>query len=263
VLLEVPEERARPALQAALRRGGFEVSVCTAESECSLLVGDRCGLVDQADVVVHALTGARGRAIRMRLPAASVVRTTSASTGSDVLEAVRRRYAGPRARRRRFHFMTRDGRRLLIRAIRPSDRGRLRQFDRDLSDPTRQLRYLGFMPPMSQEWAAHLATPDFGERFAFVAMAGRRLVGDCRLVPAEAGGLEMAIVVADEFQGAGVGRVLLEAALRTAAERGLPVVAEVRYDNQPMAGLLRSLGFQRTGWDLGVMTFRWSPPPLW
>ncbi|HEX6349147.1 MAG TPA: GNAT family N-acetyltransferase [Candidatus Dormibacteraeota bacterium] len=149
---------------------------------------------------------------------------------------------------------------MLVRRIAPGDRERLRRFDAGLSDRSRRLRYLGFMPPMSKEWAAHLAAPDFDRRFAFVAVAGRRLVADCRLVPSDDGAEELALAVSDDFQGEGLGHVLVETALSAAAACGAEVVAQVRYDNDRMAHLLRAFGFRRTGWDLGVLTFRWSPP---
>jgi len=252
VLLELPASARRPRLQRALREAGFSVSLCTAEGECPLLSGGTCGLVERADAVVSDLPGPRGSAIRALLPAG--VRADPA------LGAVRQVSARTRARRLRFTLATGDGRRVTVRAIRPGDGGRLRRFDAGLSEKARRLRYLGYMPPMTADWAAHLATPDLDRRFAFIALAGRRLVGDCRLVPMEDGGEEVAIAVADDFQGAGVGRALLEVALRTAAERGVAaVVAEVSYENQRMTQMLRRMGFQRTAWELGVMTFRWSP----
>jgi len=245
----------RPRLQRALREAGFTVSVCTAEGGCPLLAGKACPLVTSADVVVNELTGRRGREIRARIP---VLRLAPAR-----LDAVHRIYAGPRARRLRLRTQTRDGRPVLVRSIGPADRERLRRFDGGLSDHSRRLRYLGFMPPMSPGWAAYLATPDFDQRFAFVALSGGRLVADCRLVPSQDGSEELALAVADDFQAQGLGPFLLEVALRTAAERGVrAVVADVNYDNQPMSRMLRRFGFQRTGWDLGVMTFRWSPGPL-
>jgi RimJ/RimL family protein N-acetyltransferase len=210
-------------------------------------------MVESAEVIVNELTGRRGREIRSLVPATRLAPAR--------LEGVRRLYAGSRARRVRVRTATRDGRGVLLRSIRPADRERLRRFDADLSDGSRRLRYLGFMPPMAQDWAAQLAAPDFDRRFAFVAVAGNRLVGDCRLVPTDDGQEELALVVADDYQGSGLGRSLLGLALRTAAERGAPaVVAEVRYDNERMTRLLRSFGFKRTAWDLGVMTFRWVPP---
>ncbi len=169
----------------------------------------------------------------------------------------------------------RDGRMVTVREIAPGDAELLSAFDAGLCPASRQLRYLGWMAPMSTERAARLATVDGRGRFALVAIAPgprglrrlRRLVGDCRLdpVPGREGSAEIAIAVADDFQDAGLGRVLLERTLAAAAERGLTeVVAQVRYDNARMMHLLRGLGFERTEWELGVVTFRAKPatPPV-
>lgn len=155
----------------------------------------------------------------------------------------------------------RDGGWVRIRAIDAADAELLRQFDAALSETSRRLRYLGWMPPLSAEKAALWATVNFRDRFALVAVAGqgegKRIVADCRLVPLpeRPGSLEVAIAVADDFQGAGLGRALLQLTLGIAAARGVEVVARVRYDNQRMVHLLIELGFRRIEWELGVVTF--------
>lgn len=155
----------------------------------------------------------------------------------------------------------RDGREVVVTAIEPRDARLLREFDLGLSDRSRRLRYLSWAPPLTRKWARRMASVDFRDRFAFVAMAGRgssqRLVADCRLVPRPDGRTaEVAVAVPDDFQGLGLGRTLLELVLGVAADRGLDaVVAEVRYDNDPMMRLLRDLGFRRVAWELGVLTF--------
>jgi RimJ/RimL family protein N-acetyltransferase len=156
----------------------------------------------------------------------------------------------------------RDARTVSVRAIRPSDAGRLQEFDRTLSETSRRLRYLGWMPPMSAERALALATVDGIRRFALVAVAGggrrTRIVADCRLVPDAGGGhrAEVAIAVAEDYRSVGLGTGLLRILLAAAADRGFEaLVARVRYDNVVMMRVLRTLGFERTAWDLGVVTF--------
>lgn len=180
---------------------------------------------------------------------------------------------GPMAARGRrlmdVRLQLRDGRWVRIRAIDAADAELLRQFDAGLSETSRRLRYLGWMPPLSVEKAACWATVDFRDRFALVAVARqgehKRIVADCRLVPFpdRPGSLEVAIAVADDFQGVGLGRALLQLILGIAAARGVNVVALVRYDNLRMMHLLPGLGFRRTGWELGVVTFVRAPdgPP--
>ena len=285
ILVEAEDAGVRAAALTALGKAGYEVETCAGPRPghpCPLLAGAPCPLVDRADVVVHALAGRGGEWIRDRLrpegaeaapellvptgwhgsPPASGEGAASLPTSvgdAELLEAVNRLHAR-RFRHLRLPVTLHDGRKVVVRAIRSGDAERLRAFDAGLSPRSRQLRDLGSKPPLTEDWARHLAEVDFESRFALVAVAGRgsaeRIVADCRLLSSEKVSGELAIVVADDYQGAGLGRLLVELTLRLAAARGLPqVFADVRYDNRPMALLLRSEGFQRTSWDLGVMTF--------
>ena len=283
VLLEAADAGLRGAATEVLAAAGFQVTACPGpgvDHPCPLLDGQPCGLVQRADVVVHALPGKPGQVILDRLRPAGeeagpevLVLTGShaaagargeeslpaATLGAELREAVYRLH-GSRARFLRLPRTLHDGRRVLVRAVRPDDAERLREFDAGLSPRSRQLRYMGSKPPMTEDWAKHLVAVDFDLRFALVATASRgaeeRIVADSRLLSDAKIQGELAIVVADDYQGAGLGRLLIELTLRVAGDRGLPeVFADVRYDNSSMALLLRSEGFERTGWDLGVMTF--------
>lgn len=280
------DARLRRAASRVLGAAGFQVTTCPgpgAGSSCPVLVGRPCGLVAGADVVVHALAGRRGQAVLERLvpaeqrgPAVLVLtgrrgatdgggrESLPASTpGPELLEAVNRLHGG-RVRFLRVPLTLADGRRVTVRAVGLADAERLRDFDTSLSPRSRQFRYLGSKPPMTRDWANYLVAVDFDRRFALVATAGRgakeRIVGDCRLYVNGEKRAELAIAVADDHQGAGLGRLLVELTLGAAADRGLSeVFADVRYDNRTMALLLRSEGFERVGWDLGVITFVRSP----
>lgn len=286
ILVEAGDADLRRAAAELLESAGFAVTACAGPASgrpCPLLAGQRCGLVADADVVVHALSGQGGQAVLERLhpdlgdgPEVLVLTgrhaarrgggeesLPAAAPGPEVLAEVFRLHAS-RARFLRLPVTLHDGRRVTVRAIRPDDADRLRVFDRSLSPRSRQLRYLGSKPPMTGDWALHLASVDFDRRFALVATAGEgedeRIVADCRLLADGENRAELAIVVADEHQGAGLGRLLVELTLRLAGDRGFPEVhADVRYDNSAMALLLRSKGFERVGWDLGVMTFVGRP----
>jgi RimJ/RimL family protein N-acetyltransferase len=154
----------------------------------------------------------------------------------------------------------RDGRSVRVRPIRPSDAEALREFDGGLCEACRRFRYLGWMRPLTPEQALAMATVEFQERFALVATTrteGREvIVADCRLI-AEAGQpAEIAIAVADDHQGVGLGPALIRQMLSIAADHGIEVVeGRVRYDNERMMRVLRRLGFERRSWELGVVTF--------
>jgi RimJ/RimL family protein N-acetyltransferase len=268
------------------RHSGFRVASCNGAQPggcCPLLSGRSCPLVEEAAVIVHALPGRPGQSIlgRLRLAGKPVLALTGAgaapaAAGGDgapasltpdrLVEEVRRTYAS-RARGLSMSVRLRDGRRVRVQAIQPRNADLLQACDGELSESSRRFRYLGWMAPMSKEGASALASVDFRDRFALVALAsdGQRqaIVGDCRLVPIpeQKGSWEIAIAIADRFQGAGLGRLLIERILRIGGDRGLvEVVAEVHYDNVRMMHLLRTLGFERSAWELGVVTFRASLP---
>jgi GNAT superfamily N-acetyltransferase len=71
----------------------------------------------------------------------------------------------------------------------------------------------------------------------------QRLVGEARYVPVDVETAEIALTVLDGHQGAGLGRMLLEALLRTAREDGRSRVrAEVMLGNTPMVCLMQRYG---------------------
>jgi RimJ/RimL family protein N-acetyltransferase len=71
---------------------------------------------------------------------------------------------------------------------------------------------------------------------------------------------EIAIAVADDHHGIGLGPALIRQMLSIAADHGIETVeARVHYDNERMMRILRRLGFHRTTWELGVATFVVGP----
>jgi ribosomal protein S18 acetylase RimI-like enzyme len=281
-----------------LAESGFEVMPCSGPLEgrvCPLLAGCDCPLLKSADVVVHLLTGSSGRAILQQVRCAGRPLVVPSKPGSltpgldlevlpagagrrQLVTAVHRMAAGE-VRRLRRRVGLHDGRAVNLRAVRASDANRLREFYAGLSENSSRLRFLGWMPPLNPDLAARMSGVDFRDAFAIVAEVvdpdGRHLVADCRLVPMPGPDTcaEIALVVADDYQGVGLGAAMLSIMVTVARDRGeREVVAQVRYDNAPMMHMLRALGFQRCGWDLGVVTFVYRPeaqplatfgPPAW
>ncbi len=70
------------------------------------------------------------------------------------------------------------------------------------------------------------------------------LAAEARYVPIGAGTAELALTVADDYQGAGLGRLLLEELVRRAREDGLKRLrATVLLTNKPMLRLLQGYGW--------------------
>ena len=105
-----------------------------------------------------------------------------------------------------------------IRRISAQDRQRFLEFFRGLSPATNALRFLALKKQLSDEELIYLTEPDGTRHVALVAVLtenGReRIVGAARFIvlPDSAGGndhAELAVTVADEFQGKGIGARLV------------------------------------------------------
>lgn len=147
-------------------------------------------------------------------------------------------------------FWTRDGRVALIRLIRPEDAAMERRFVRELSDRSRYQRFFGAMRELTpvmvelftrldERWAAALiATADVGGRETEVGVARYVIDGDRRAC-------EFALVVADDWQGQGLGYQLLGDLLDLARRRGVPAVRGLIFaTNAGMIRLAKDLGFK-------------------
>jgi len=142
-------------------------------------------------------------------------------------------------------WLSRDGRRVLVRPVRPEDAEAHRAFFVRL--PPEDVRYRFFAPlqDLPPELTARLTQIDYDREMAFVAVHDGRTVGVARLVrdPGREAG-EFALVVEPGWKGQGLGRHLMERLFAWARQAGLrEVVGEVLADNAPMLGFVRSLGF--------------------
>jgi protein lysine acetyltransferase len=122
------------------------------------------------------------------------------------------------------HLQLHDGRRVRLRPIRPDDKQRLAAGWQALSPLSRYRRFLTSKPRLTSADLRYLTEVDGRDHVALVAVAPDapdRLVGVGRFVRlAEAPDTaEFAIVVADAWQGRGLGRGLAEQLAAAARER--------------------------------------------
>jgi RimJ/RimL family protein N-acetyltransferase len=138
-----------------------------------------------------------------------------------------------------------------IRTIRPSDAPALRRFYEGLSPESRRLRFFSINACLSDAVSTSFCTTDHDHREGFVAVAasasGRdAIVGHLCLEPDARSGstAEVAIAVADAYQGRGIGRRLLRAGLAWARREGISrLTATMLPGNAGIHRLLLGCGF--------------------
>lgn len=140
----------------------------------------------------------------------------------------------------------RDGRSLLIRPVRPADADALVRFVASLSRSTLSYRLLGPVVRIREDEVRRAAVVDHHDELTLVALLGNSIVGTGRYVrsaedPERAG---ITFTVADELQGQGLGRLLLERVVAAARPRGVRVLAaDVLPDNTRMIQILTGSGY--------------------
>lgn len=140
-----------------------------------------------------------------------------------------------------------DGRRVEIRRVEPSDAKLLAAGLEELSAESRYRRFLGPKQALSSKELDYLTTVDHHEHEALVAqepdtdrgLAVARFIKD----PADRQTAEVAIVVADDWQNRGLGGALLRRLAERAVEEGVRrFSATVLEANHDVVSLLRELG---------------------
>jgi GNAT superfamily N-acetyltransferase len=156
-------------------------------------------------------------------------------------------------------WTSRDGATLLIRPIVGDDEGLERAFLDGLSRDTSYRRLLSGRTPQADEIArwTHI---DYRKEMALVAIDDRdatvRMCGVARYVCEGDGRAAFAIVIADDWQGRGLGRKLMEALIAAARTAGVVALSDIMLsDNVAMRSLVQRLGFT-IGHEPGDATLR-------
>jgi RimJ/RimL family protein N-acetyltransferase len=141
----------------------------------------------------------------------------------------------------------RDGTRVLLREARPEDAPLVRLGFDQLSDRSRQFRFLRAMPRLSEDDLSFLAGADGNEVIGALDLSvdPPEPVGMARYVrlPSRPEMAEVAITVVDSHQGRGLGTLLFGCLAWQAERTGLKgFVALVHHANRQMRSLLEDLG---------------------
>lgn len=142
-----------------------------------------------------------------------------------------------------------DGRTVLIRPIRAEDEPRTREFYAQLSDESRQLRFMKFVHALSDKLVHYFTHIDYDRHMAFVCEAGDgALVGEARYVAnPDNRSCEFAVAVADDWHKSGVAGLLMDALIRAAQARKFDrMEGLVLRENHDMIRFVRALGFEAT-----------------
>lgn len=141
--------------------------------------------------------------------------------------------------------LLRDGRTTHVRPITPQDAGRLERFHAQLSAETIYFRYFAPYPQLTERDLARFTTVDYDDRVALVALASGEIVGVGRYDRIDPLDAEVAFTIRDDYQGRGLGSVLLEHLAAAARERGVRrFVAEVLPTNRRMIATFEEAGFK-------------------
>ena len=141
-----------------------------------------------------------------------------------------------------------DGTRLLLRAIRPSDKTGLAAAFANLSRASRRARFHAAKTELSDSDLRFLTECDGQNHYAIVAVANNESTGEpigvgvSRFVRSQADPsvADLAITVADDWQGRGLGSMLLRRIVAAAGERGIVSIhADVLAENRKVPDLLR------------------------
>ncbi|MGH2735189.1 MAG: GNAT family N-acetyltransferase [Actinomycetota bacterium] len=140
----------------------------------------------------------------------------------------------------------RDGSTVQVRPVRPEDFDGVLDFLKGLSHESQYLRF--FSSGVALEGATRWATEiDYHDRFGLVATTGAngRIVGHAGWQRTEGDRAEVAFANADDFQGRGLGTILLAHLAQAAEGSGVYVFeAEVLPENHRMIEVFRQSGFQ-------------------
>jgi acetyltransferase len=145
---------------------------------------------------------------------------------------------------------------VLIRPVRAEDEPLFVRFHETLSERTVYLRYLGNLKldqRIAHQRLSRLCFVDYDREMALVAEVGggasRAIAGVARLKPsAGRKEAEFALLVADPYQGRGLGGEMLQRLVDVARAEGLKrLTAEIAPENAAMQRLCRRLGFSIEG----------------
>ncbi len=214
-------------------------------------------------VTEHGVAYLHGKTMRER--AMALISIAHPEFRAELLHAAKRRhlvYADqilppihPYPTHLESRYSTKDGTKLLVRPIRPSDEDLIKDMFYSFSEQTKYLRYHGTLKAMPHNKVQVFCNVDYDTEMALVAVNGTGgheeivAVGRYLTNPAKRAA-EMAFVVADAFQRQGLGTYLFHRLIEIGKQEGIKEFhADVLPEN---AGMLKI--FHRSGMNTETIT---------
>ncbi len=150
------------------------------------------------------------------------------------------------------HWMMRDGSPVLLRPMKPEDEPLVSDFLAKCSEETVYFRYFRLIKKWTHEMLIRFTQNDYDREIGLMAISQppgpEVMLGVSRLVmAADRSTAEFAVIVADPWQGKGLGPKLVEGVIDIAREQGVKILwGEVLAQNQPMLEMVKRLGFSLT-----------------
>ncbi|WP_321494176.1 GNAT family N-acetyltransferase [uncultured Desulfobacter sp.] len=148
-------------------------------------------------------------------------------------------------------YTTQESEQVLIRPIKPEDAVPMQDFFESLSSQTVYLRFFTPLKQLSKRMLIQLTQIDYDREIALVAtfppQSGGKIIGSARIIfTANGTEGEFAIMLADSWQGKGIGAALLKSCLAFSKRYGLKrVFGVVLRENKQMLRLADKLGFKK------------------
>lgn len=145
-----------------------------------------------------------------------------------------------------------------LRPIRPEDEPAMARMLQGVSNDSLYMRFFGYIPKINHAWMIRFTHIDYDREMAIVAEisrgAGRELLGSVRIIEdAWRETAEYSILIADHFQGRGLGNIMTDYILEIARDRKIQkIVASVLSQNTSMIRLFEKRGFKFDKSDLEV-----------
>jgi acetyltransferase len=142
-----------------------------------------------------------------------------------------------------------DGTEVEVRPIRPEDAEIEREFVRALSPEAKYLRFMSTLKELTPTMLARFTQVDYDREMALIAVIpdgeGEREIGVTRYtINPDGVSCEFAVVVAQTWQGRGLGRHLMMRLIAVARSRGLATMrGDILAANSGMLDLVLRLGF--------------------